>query len=185
MTFSRKNFEEFCRALRVDTKDYGLINLAPEKWLGTQRKFIDEIDAGMKEGVHSFVVLKGRQVAITTICLALDLYWLFKHNGLSGSLVVHQEEAREMFRSMLSTYMDGLPRKYKVPVEQHNRTQLTVKNRSRFSYQVAGTRSNTSLGKGKVLIGDTDGKLLANEVMSYVREVKTVDAKVEGRIVIR
>ena len=74
MAFNRRNFEDFCRALKVDTKDYGLINLAPDKWLGTQRYFIDQIEAGIKEGVHEFVVLKGRQVAITTICLALDLY---------------------------------------------------------------------------------------------------------------
>ena len=39
--------------------------------------------------------------------------------------------------------------------------------------------------KGRVLIGLTDGKLLANEVMVYVRRKGTVDAKVEGRIVIR
>ena len=50
---------------------------------------------------------------------------------------------------------------------------------------LAGGDGYTSLGKGKVLIGDTDGKLLANEVMAYVRKVRTVDAKVEGRIVIR
>jgi uncharacterized membrane protein YfcA len=43
----------------------------------------------------------------------------------------------------------------------------------------------THYGKGKVLIGDTDGKLLANEVMSYVRKVQTVDARTEGRIVNR
>jgi hypothetical protein len=162
MGFNRKNFEAFCRALQVDTKDYGLINLSPEKWLGTQRRFVDEIEAGMGEGVHTFVVLKGRQVAITTICLALDLYWLFAHQGVSGSLVTHDEETRDMFRSMLSTYMDGLPKRFKVPVDTHNRTQLAVKNRSRFSYQVAGTRKNTSLGKGKALMF-----LHATEVSAY------------------
>ena len=36
-----------------------------------------------------------------------------------------------------------------------------------------------------MLIGDTDGKLLANEVMAYVRQIEKVDAKIEGRIVIR
>ena len=39
--------------------------------------------------------------------------------------------------------------------------------------------------RGRVLIGQTDGKLLANEVMAYVRKKGTVDAKVEGRIVVR
>lgn len=154
MAFNRANFEAFCRALQVDTKDYGLINLAPEKWLGTQRRFVDEIEKGMAEGVHEFVVLKGRQVAITTICLALDLYWLFAHNGVSGSLVTHDEETRDMFRAMLTTYINGLPKKYKKPLDQHNRVQLVLhpKFRSKFSYQVAGTRKNSSLGKGKALM---------------------------------
>ena len=39
--------------------------------------------------------------------------------------------------------------------------------------------------KGRVLIGTTDGKLLANEVMAYVRKKGTVDAKVEGRVIVR
>ncbi|MHB2165452.1 bifunctional metallophosphatase/5'-nucleotidase [Alsobacter sp. R-9] len=53
------------------------------------------------------------------------------------------------------------------------------------NFMLSGGDGYTSLGKGKVLIGDTDGKLLANEVMTYVRKLQTVDAKTEGRIVIR
>jgi hypothetical protein len=34
-----------------------------------------------------------------------------------------------------------------------------------------------------VLIGKVDGKLLANEVMSYIRQAGTVSPTVEGRIV--
>ncbi len=52
-------------------------------------------------------------------------------------------------------------------------------------FMLMGGDGYTSFGKGKVLIGKTDGKLMANEVMVYVRKLGTVDAKVEGRIVIR
>jgi hypothetical protein len=105
----------------------------------------------MNEGIHSFVVLKGRQLGITTISLALDLYWLFSRPGMHGSLVTHDEESRDMFKSTLTMYIDGLPKKFKVPIETHNRNQLVSRNRSRVSYQVAGTRKNSSLGKGKAL----------------------------------
>jgi hypothetical protein len=105
----------------------------------------------LAEGVHTFVILKGRQQGITTICLALDLYWLFSHKGLSGSLVTQDEETRDTFRTTLDMYIEGLPQKFKVPVKIHNRTQLVAANRSRFAYQVAGTRKNTKLGKGKGL----------------------------------
>ena len=42
-----------------------------------------------------------------------------------------------------------------------------------------------ALARGRTLIGLTDGKLMANEVMVYLRRLGTVDAKVEGRIVLK
>lgn len=150
-TFNLKNFWDFCSALRVDTKELGEVSLAPDKVLGTQKYFIEEIAKGINEGCHYFVILKGRQLGITTISIALDLYWSFKHSGMSGSMVTHTEEAREMFRATIELYMASLPDKWKVPVDKHNRTHLILKNRSRFSYQVAGTRKNTKLGKGQAL----------------------------------
>ena len=149
--FNIRNFWSFCAALKVDTKELGEVNLSKDTLLGTQVYFIEEIARGINEGCHHFVVLKGRQLGITTICIALDLYWSFKHKGMSGSLVTHTEEAREMFRATIEMYMDGLPDKWKVPIDKHNRTHLILKNRSRFSYQVAGTRKNTKLGKGQAL----------------------------------
>lgn len=150
-SFNLKNFWRFCSALRIDSKELGLTTLSPENLLGTQRYFIEQVAKGIEEGIHYFVVLKGRQLGITTICLALDLYWEFRHSGMSGSLVTHDEETRDMFRSTLTMYMDGLPMEFKIPVENHNRAQLVLKNRSRFAYQVAGTRKNTKLGKGKAI----------------------------------
>lgn len=50
---------------------------------------------------------------------------------------------------------------------------------------LAGGDGYTSLGKGKMLIGLTDGKLMANEVMVYVRKLGQVTNTVEGRITIK
>ncbi|WP_342360658.1 bifunctional UDP-sugar hydrolase/5'-nucleotidase [Terrarubrum flagellatum] len=52
-------------------------------------------------------------------------------------------------------------------------------------YILAGGDGYTSLGKGKMLIGLTDGKLMANEVMVYIRKLGTVTSQVEGRITIK
>ena len=67
---------------------------------------------------------------ISTISLALDLYWNFKHRALQGTLVTHNDDAREFFRATLENYMSYLPREYKVPIKAHNRTQLIFKNNS-------------------------------------------------------
>ena len=45
---------------------------------------------------------------------------------------------------------------------------------------LAGGDSYAALGRGRVLIGPTDGKLLANEVMVYVRRLGTVDGAAGG-----
>ena len=148
--------------LRVDTRDRGLISLAWDDLFGCQKYFVEQIAIGLSEGVHSFVVLKGRQMGITTISLALDLYWLFSHSGVSGSLVTHDEESAQMFKTTLAMYIESLPKSAKLPLEKHNRHELVTKGRSRVAYQVAGTRKNTSLGKGKGLTF-----LHATEVSAY------------------
>ena len=152
MKFDIETFKRFCSSLRVDTKDDGEIRFAYEEWKGTQRYVIDEIAKGLEDGVHTFVILKGRQQGISTVLMALDLYWMFSNGGTLGSLVTHNEETRDEFRTTLEMMIDSLPQKFKVPVAIHNRTQFVAKNRSRFSYQVAGTRKNTKLGKGKGLM---------------------------------
>ncbi|WP_449375040.1 5'-nucleotidase C-terminal domain-containing protein [Bosea thiooxidans] len=53
------------------------------------------------------------------------------------------------------------------------------------NFMLEGGYGYTALGRGRTLIGLTDGKLMANEVMVYVRRLGTVDAKVEGRAVLR
>ena len=147
--FNLAEFYKFCAQLKIETKEQGLMRL--DKPLGTQKYVMDEIGKGLEEGVHFFTILKGRQLGITTISLALDLYWHFKHRGLQGTLVTDTEDNREMFRSTLSMYMEGLPKSYRIPLIAHNRTQLSLKNRSRLFYQVAGTRGKTTLGQGKAI----------------------------------
>ena len=147
MSFDLKRFYHFCSQLRIESKENGLIRM--DKLLGSQTYVMDEIAAGLEEGIHFFVILKGRQMGISTISLALDLYWLFTHPGLQGTLTTHDEESRDMFRSTLSMYMDGLDKAWKIPQVQHNRNQLVLRNRSRLFYQIAGTRAKGTLGRGK------------------------------------
>ena len=149
MKFSLKQFYEFCSHLKIETKELGLRKM--DKLLGTQTYVMDEISQGLKEDIHFFVILKGRQLGITTISLALDLYWHFANEGLQGTLTTDTEENRDMFRSTLAMYMEGLPKEYKIPLITHNRNQLSLKNRSRLFYQVAGLRAKGSLGRGKAI----------------------------------
>jgi 5'-nucleotidase / UDP-sugar diphosphatase len=49
-------------------------------------------------------------------------------------------------------------------------------------FMVKGGDGYGALGKGRVLIGGTDGKLLANEVMVYLKRLGTIDLRTQGRI---
>lgn len=150
MKFDLDKFNRFCRELTVETKELGMQKLGT-KLLGTQTYVMQEIAKGLEEDKHFFVILKGRQLGITTISLALDLYWHFLHPGFQGTLTTDTEENRDQFRTTLAMYMDGLPPEYKIPLMSHNRNQLVLKNRSRLFYQVAGLRSKGSLGRGKAI----------------------------------
>ena len=144
MKFTLDSFYKFCDSLRVDTKEYGIVPLGKKLYAG-QKYLIESIEAALRdEDIHTFVILKGRQLGITTISLALDLYWQFIHPGWQGTLVSDTEENREMFRSTLGMYHEHLPREFKIPLEGHNRNQMVLKNRSRLFYQVAGNRIRVS-----------------------------------------
>ena len=149
MRFNLKQFYHFCSQLKIETKEQGLKRM--DTLLGTQTYVMDEMAKGLAEDVHFFVILKGRQLGITTISLALDLYWHFVHAGLQGTLTTDTEENRDMFRSTLGMYMEGLPKEFRIPLVAHNRNQLSLKNRSRLFYQVAGLRAKGSLGRGKAI----------------------------------
>jgi len=150
MKFDLNKFYRFCRELTVETKEMGMQKLGT-RLLGTQSYVMQEIAKGLEDNKHFFVILKGRQLGITTISLALDLYWHFIHPGFQGTLTTDTEENRDQFRTTLAMYMDGLPPEYKIPLMSHNRNQMVLKNRSRMFYQVAGLRSKGSLGRGKAI----------------------------------
>jgi hypothetical protein len=145
----KEQFSTFCRNLTIDSKEEGTI---PLRLNGCQRYFVDEVGEGMERGIRQFVILKGRQLGITTVSIALDLFWGFKHPGLQGGILFDTDSNKEKFRDTIDRYIKSLPRQMKAPPKAHNRYQLVFKNRSDYQYMVAGTRtSNDSLGRAKAL----------------------------------
>ena len=161
MKFDLKKFYKFCSELKIETKEEGLKKMG--NLLGTQTYVMEEIQKGLDEDVHFFVILKGRQLGITTVSLALDLYWQFTHPGWQGTLVSDTEENRDMFRSTLGMYIEGLPKEYKIPLVAHNRNQMVLKNRSRIFYQIAGNKSRLGQGKAITYLHATETASWGNE----------------------
>jgi hypothetical protein len=144
--FSQDHFEKFAGSLRIDSKEKGQV---PLRFLGTQRYFINEVAKGLERGIHNFLCLKGRQLGISTVSLALTLYWLFAHKGLQGALVTDSDDNKTKFRSTLQMYIRSMAPAWRVRggIESHNRSELILANRSRLGYFVAGKKKGSDLGR--------------------------------------
>jgi hypothetical protein len=136
--FPYKAFIRFCNNLLVETKEDGVVRLG-QVLLGTQRHVIEEIVRGLEGDVHEFVVLKGRQVGVTTIMLALDLFYAFRNKGLSATLVADEDSNASMFRNTLTMYMNGLPPEYRIPKVTHSKFELVPLGK-------------VTLGQGKAIV---------------------------------
>lgn len=147
--FELEKFESFCRHMRIDSKESGRIPLA---WIGTQRYAMEEIFRGLNQDIHTFVILKGRQLGISTVTLAFDLYLLFKFKGMQGGVITDSDDNRELFRSHIKGYWESLPIGMRPKMLTNNRTMSTFANASRLMYVVAGKNKNGGLGRAKSLI---------------------------------
>ena len=144
--FPRERFLKWCQGLKIQTKDFGLKRF---ELLGTQIYVLDEICKGLSEGVSTFVILKARQLGMSTFFIALDLFWAFEHKGLSGAFATHTDQSKALFRNIIKTFFSNLPKSHKINYTTENRDMLILKNNSMFAYLTAGTKQKdvSSLGR--------------------------------------
>ena len=152
MSFDLTRFWRFAGQISINSKEFGSIRL--DKPYGTQRWFMRSVAKGLEEGIHDFTCLKCRQIGLSTIVLAVDLYWPFTHGGMDGTIITHDESALGSFRTQLEEYYRQLPRRWKPRKEAHNREEFVFRlaggRISRIQYQVAGTKKKGgALGRSK------------------------------------
>ena len=138
-------FRKFIQQLQIDSKEDGVARL---RLYGSQEYFLQELAEGLENDIHSFTILKARQLGLSTIMLAVDIFWLFLYPGLQGALVTDTDGNREQFRKIIIRYMKSLPLDYRIRPSQHNREHLVLSNGSSLRYLVAGTTKKGALGVG-------------------------------------
>jgi hypothetical protein len=118
----------------------------------SQKRFLEEVCEGLDRGIHDFKNLKFRQGGMSTICLAMDVFWLTVHDKLQGALVTDTDGNRNKFRVLIEQFIESLPKGLRVGIRRHNRDMLELNNGSCLDYLVAGTkRGNTTLGQSRAL----------------------------------
>ena len=146
-------FLRFLNYVTIDSKETGPTTLGKTVY-EAQRRALECIFAGLANDVHDFKILKSRQLGISTITEALDVFWLGMHEGCQGALIfdtsAHLEKARERIVNLINL----LPAKLKFPkIVSNNRYSLTLSNRSTVAFMAAGTRSSRGGGSLGASIG--------------------------------
>jgi hypothetical protein len=138
-------FINFCNHLTIERRETGQTFLGPNLW-GSQRRVLEFMAAGMDEGIRDFTILKSRQLGETTICLAIDLFWLFLHPGINGCIVIDDESNRDKIRVVLREYARSLPRNMRYEIVDDNKTLMSFNVGGKLSmldFLYAGQRRST------------------------------------------
>ena len=153
-------FLNFISVLSIDSKETGV---GPLNLYGSQKRYLAELIDGLDRDIHTFVFLKARQLGISTVALAVDLFWLIVHPGMQGAIVTDTDGNRDKFRIILTRMLASLPAGYRVEVTLHNRANLVLANGSTLDYLVAGTRKTAT----KVGISRAYNFLHATEISNF------------------
>jgi len=120
----------------VATKDYGLIKLHPSKLFGSQKKLIKDIFEELAKGSarRNFVILKARQLGITTITELIDLFWAQIHKGIKIAFLCQDYTMKLHYRRDLGVIYSSLPKHFKMPLVSDSREALVFKNGSSIMF---------------------------------------------------
>ncbi len=172
-------FEEFIRDLRISSKEESSEDDrgTPLNLWRSQRRALEFIGHGLDDGIHKFYILKGRQQGLTTLTLAVDIFWAAFHKNLFGALITDNEDNREKNRSILKRYVDSFPEGYfgdEFYITKNNRNYIEFSNGSRFDFKIAGTKKKSiawAEGAGYVMAHATElGKYGDGEGMESFEE---------------
>ena len=139
----------FLPQIKITSKE--LLEPAPMKLYRAQDYFLNKVQGGLENDVHTFLCLKARQLGISTVMLPLDIFWLYTNPGLQGALILDSGDNKEIMRETITQMLDSLPKAFKVPIRAHNRNALMLANGSRLQYMAAGRGRNSSLGRSRSL----------------------------------
>lgn len=119
-------FLRFCAHVRVATKELGVVRL--DQLLSSQLWFINEIFRGLDEGLHDFLCLKGRQLGISTILWALDLWWWQRFEAMQAMYITDDGENTQVHRAIIMEMYGSIPARF-------TRGKIDIGNRALLEWQ--------------------------------------------------
>ena len=149
-------FEQFIKHLRITSKealsedDWG----SPLNLWGSQSMALREIAEGLARNIRTFVILKSRQLGISTITLAILIFWLATHSNMIAALVTDTDGNKESFRDILRRYVKSFPanflgKGFQIIKGGDNRYFLKFSNGARLDFLVAGEKKKATWGESR------------------------------------
>jgi hypothetical protein len=145
----REGIYSLLGAVEVTTKEHGKAHIEP--WL-SQRMVIDTVCRGISQDVHTFVFLKCRQVACTTTCSIIELFWALANAGMQGAIIADRTDNLERLRRIFADLLESLPAEWRGPDHRlitNNRSGMAFANKSVIDLLAAA--SNPDLGASRAL----------------------------------
>ena len=147
-----------CSHVKIPSKEPGKDNEEEESGsmlidfdplLPTQSYVTSQIAAGLKEGIHTFYVLKCRQSGITTIGLAAALMWCFLHDGMIFTFIADNSKRLFYNRRLARQFVNSLRKhpEWRQETDEDNREVLSFKNGSAIFWSNANSDDEGGLGR--------------------------------------
>lgn len=138
-------FLKFIDRLRIDSKELVADDErgSPLILWHSQRMFLEQLADGLAKGQRTVYVLKGRQEGISTITLALLLFWVAVRPRTIAAMVCNSDDVKGAFRNTLERYVKSFPANFfgaSFAKQRHNDRHFLFTNGSRIDYLVAGKR---------------------------------------------
>ena len=142
------DFEYYAKsALKIRTKDAQIVPLVLNE---AQRIFIDSILKQWQEtGRIRVVILKARQLGISTIWTAFAYFWISQHRATKGIVVTHEAAASSALFDMTKRYHALVPEFLRPSTSKANGRELKF-DRLDSGYIIATAGSDT-VGRGETL----------------------------------
>lgn len=147
-------------SVEIETKELGRSRVTP--WM-SQRLIIDGICDAMANDVHEVVVLKARQLASTTACSVVTLFWALANAGVQGACIADSGANLERLRRLLGNMIETLPPEWRTTkIVQNNRNSLAMENRSVVEFLTAGAGADLGASRALNFLHATEASLWRN-----------------------
>lgn len=142
-------FLHFCDSITIGSKEEGYVKLI---LLSSQRYLVEEIFWALSLGLRDVVVLKARQLGVSTVLWAFDLWWLLRFPGIQAMYIADTEPNKEIHRDLIRQMYASLPPKFaRGKPRKDDRLQLTWNDQpkwkaSRLQWEFINKKTEGRLG---------------------------------------